>query len=160
MLLTSGDFQKGHFNTMTIGWGSLGRVWGRPFIQVFVRPPHYTFDFMEAYDTFTLCAFPDTKRYYDALQLLGSKSGRDCDKIAEAIITLIASIHIAAPGFAEAELIFECCKIYWDDLDNGNFLMPYIEEDYPNKDYSRIYFGEILAVYGEDKYRSGFNKDL
>ncbi|MFN2286084.1 MAG: flavin reductase family protein, partial [Anaerolineae bacterium] len=45
MLLTSGDFAAGHFNTMTVGWGSLGVMWRRPFVQVVVRPTRYTYGF-------------------------------------------------------------------------------------------------------------------
>jgi hypothetical protein len=56
---------------------------------------------------------------------------------------------VAAPGFAEAELILECRKIYWDDMAPGHFLDPSIEKNYPQKDYHRIYFGEIVAAYGE-----------
>ena len=70
---------------MTISWGSLGVMWGRPFVQVVVRPQRYTFEFMERYQTFTLCAFP--RQYHQALSLLGTKSGRDGDKIAEAGLT-------------------------------------------------------------------------
>ena len=31
LLLTSGDLAKGHFNAMTVGWGSLGVMWSVPF---------------------------------------------------------------------------------------------------------------------------------
>ena len=57
-LLTSGDFDKNEYNTMTVAWGSLGVMWNRPFAQVVVRPTRFTFEFMEKYDTFTLTAFP------------------------------------------------------------------------------------------------------
>ncbi len=144
LLLTSGDFAEGRFNTMTVGWGSLGAMWGRPFAQVVVRPIRYTYQFMEEHDTFTLCAFPEDCR--SALQLLGTKSGRDGDKITEAGLTPIASTRIAAPGFAEAELIIECRKIYWDDLDPARFLDSSIERHYPQKAYHRIYFGQIVAI--------------
>lgn len=150
LLLTSGDFAAGQFNAMTVGWGSLGTMWGRPFAQVVVRPIRYTYEFMEQYDTFTLCAFPE--RYRKALQLLGTSSGRDGDKIAAAGLTPIASTQVAAPGFAEAELIVECRKIYWDDLDPVHFLDPDIERNYPHKHYHRIYFGQIVALYGEGPY--------
>ena len=152
LLLTAGDFETGDFNTMTVGWGSLGTMWGRPFTQVVVRPVRYTYGFMEKYDTFTLCAFP--MHYHRALNLLGTKSGRDGDKIAEAGLTPIPSMHVAAPGFAEAELILECRKIYWDDMDPAHFLDPRIDDNYPDKDYHRIYFGQIMAVYGDRSYRS------
>ena len=46
------------YNAMTISWGSLGVMWDRPFVQVVVRPQRYTFEFMERFDTFTVCAFP------------------------------------------------------------------------------------------------------
>ena len=152
LLLTSGDFSAGRFNTMTVGWGSLGTMWGRPFAQVVVRPIRYTYQFVEEHDTFTLCAFPEDCR--SALQLLGTKSGRDVDKIAEAGLTPIASTRIAAPGFAEAELIIECRKIYWDDLDPARFLNPDIKRHYPQKAYHRIYFGQIVAIWGERSYRA------
>jgi len=152
-LLTSGDFSEKRYNTMTVGWGSLGTMWEKPFVQVVVRPSRYTFEFMEKYDSFTLCAFPD--RFRDTLLMLGSKSGRDGDKIAESGLTPIRSSKVAAPGFEEAELIIECRKIYWDDLEPAHFLDPGIEENYPEKDYHRVYFGEVLGVFGERKYREG-----
>jgi hypothetical protein len=70
-LLTSGDFAQGSYNMMTIGWGSLGVMWGRPFVQVVVRPVRYTYEFMERYDTFT--SFPAWK---PPLLGVGMKSGR------------------------------------------------------------------------------------
>lgn len=152
LVLTSGDFAKGHFNAMTVGWGSLGVMWSVPFAQVVVRPTRYTYGFTEQYDTFTLCAFP--KKYAPAVQLLGTKSGRDGNKIAEAELTPCASTQIAAPSFAEAELVIECRKMYWDDMKPAQFLDPRIERRYPNKDYHRIYFGEIVAVLGRAHHRA------
>jgi len=152
LLLTSGDFAQGHFNAMTVGWGSFGVMWGMPFVQVVVRPVRYTYEFMERYDTFTVCAFPE--EYSQALELLGSKSGRDGDKIAETGLVPIASTRVAAPSYAEAELALECHKIYWDDMENAHFLDTRMEEKYPRQDYHRIYYGEILAVSGEEKYRA------
>ncbi len=150
LLLTAGDFAAGHFNSMTVAWGGMGAMWDKPFVQVVVRPVRYTYQFMERYDTFTLCAFPEA--YRKALNLLGTKSGRDGDKIAEAGLTPIAATHVAAPAFAEADLIIECRTIYWDDLDPAHFLAPEIERNYPQKDYHRVYFGEIVAVFGDEAY--------
>jgi len=151
LLLTAGDFSARRFNAMTVGWGSLGTMWGRPFALVVVRPTRYTREFMEQYDTFTLCAFPET--YRSALNLLGTKSGRHGDKIAESGLTPIPSIQVAAPGYAQADLILECRKIYWADFDPAHFLDPRIERNYPQKDYHRIYFGEIVAIWGEEAYK-------
>jgi flavin reductase (DIM6/NTAB) family NADH-FMN oxidoreductase RutF len=151
LLLTSGDFAQKDFNAMTVGWGSIGYMWRRPFVQVVVRPVRYTYQFMEKYDTFTVCAF--SKQYHAALQLLGNKSGRDGDKIAESSLTPIRSEKVAAPAFAEAELIIECRKIYWDDIRPDHFIDPAIDMNYPRKDYHRIYFGEILAIFGEQAFK-------
>ena len=151
MLLTSGDFQAAHFNAMTVGWGSLGVMWGIPFVQVVVRPVRYTYQFMEKYATFTVCAF--SEKYAPALDLLGNKSGRDGDKISEAGLTPIASNRVAAPGYAQADLILECRKIYWDDMDKTHFLDDRLERKYPARDYHRMYYGEIVAIFGSRSYR-------
>ena len=149
-LLTSGDFNKNDFNTMTVAWGSIGTMWNKPFVQVVVRPTRYTFEFMERYDSFTLSAFQPEHR--DALMLLGSKSGRDGNKIAEAGLTPCAAALVAAPTFAEANLVIECAKIYWQDMDASHFLTENINNNYPLKDYHRMYFGEILSIRGDESY--------
>jgi len=150
LVLAAGDFRQQHFNAMTVAWGSLGVMWQKPFAQVVVRPMRYTFEFMNTYDTFTLCAF--AKTYQRALSLLGSKSGRDGDKIKEAGLTPIAATQVAAPAFMEAELIVECRKIYWQDFDPSHFLDAAIHGNYPRQDYHRIFFGEIVAITGVAAY--------
>lgn len=143
-LLTAGDFRRGDFNTMTVAWGSFGTMWNRPFAQVVVRPTRHTYGFMERHRSFTLSSFPP--EHHEALTLLGTRSGRDGDKIAVAGLTPEAATSVAAPAFAEADLVVECRTVYWDDLDPGRFLDPAIEGNYPKKDYHRVYFGEVVAV--------------
>jgi flavin reductase (DIM6/NTAB) family NADH-FMN oxidoreductase RutF len=152
LLLSSGDYAKNSFNTMTIGWGALGTMWSRPFAFVAVRHSRFTFDFMEKFNTFTLTAFPE--EYHSSLNLLGTQSGRDGDKIAESGLTPEASTSIAAPSFREAELVIECQKIYADDLNPAHFIDESIYKHYPKRDFHRIYYGEILKVFGVDKYRA------
>ena len=150
-LLTSGDYAKNHFNTMTIGWGAIGTMWSQPFAFVAVKPSRYTFEFMEQYNTFTINAFP--QEYHDALSLLGTRSGRDGDKIAASGLTPEASSVIAAPSFKEAEIVIECQKMYANDLNPAQFFKEDIFKHYPNEDYHRIYYGEILKVFGDEKYQ-------
>lgn len=150
-VLTSGDFKTGQFNAMTISWGSFGTLWDKPFAQVFVRPTRYTLEFMNKYDSFTLCAIG--KKYKSALNLLGTQSGRDGDKIKSSGLTPIPSSRVDSPCYKEAKLIVECRKTYWQDLDASHFLLPEIEYKYPNKDYHRVFFGEILAIFGSKAYR-------
>jgi flavin reductase (DIM6/NTAB) family NADH-FMN oxidoreductase RutF len=152
LLLTSGDFAAGSYNAMTVGWGSFGTMWSRPFVQVVVRQQRYTFEFIERFETFSLCAFPQA--YHDALSLLGTKSGRDQDKMVQSGLTPTAADCIAAPVYAEAELAVECRKTYWQDLDPDHFLEPGTHKHYPKQDYHRVYFGEILAISGTPVYQS------
>lgn len=150
ILLTCGDFAEGKFNTMTIGWGAVGTMWSRPFAFVAVRHSRYTFEFMKTYDTFTLTAFPE--KHHKALQYLGSHSGRDGDKIAKAGLTPEPANLVPSPAFKEAELVIECHKMYADDLNPAHFLDKSIHDVYPNRDYHRIYYGEIKFVSAAEKF--------
>jgi len=109
----------------------LGTIWDKPFAQVVVRPTRYTFKFINEYDTFTLCGFGEEHR--SAMNLIGSKSGRVCDKIKESGLTVVPSQVVAAPCFAEAQLVLECRKIYWQDFDPTHFLSPDIPTKYPQR---------------------------
>jgi len=148
-LLTAGDFAAGKYNAMTVSWGATGVLWNKPFVQVVVRPTRHTYQFIEQYPTFTLAAFDEEQR--PALNLLGVKSGRDGDKIAASGLTLMASTRVAAPGFLEAELVMECEKMYFDDLKPEHFLAGHIAPHY-HEDYHRVYYGEIKAILGTEKY--------
>jgi flavin reductase (DIM6/NTAB) family NADH-FMN oxidoreductase RutF len=148
-LLTAGTMQS--FNTMTVAWGSVGGMWEMPFVQVVVRPTRHTFGFMNEFDTFTLCSFP--AKFRKDLALLGSRSGRDGDKIALTRLTPVKSAAVAAPAFKEADLVIECRKIYWQDLDDRHFLSEKIAAQYPQMDFHRVFFGEILRVRGSREFR-------
>lgn len=149
-LLTSGDFDEGAYNTMTVAWGFFGVMWGRPVAAVVVRPTRYTYGFMEKYSTFTLCAFE--RRYRKDLQWLGTRSGRDSDKIAGTKLTVCASSQVKAPAFEEAELVVECRKIYRSDFHPDDFLDNSIDKNYLAQDYHRVYYGEILKIRGTAAY--------
>ncbi len=151
LLLACGDFSSGDFNVMTVGWGSFGVMWEKPFALVFVRPTRYTFQLMEKYPTFTLSAFPEDRR--DILDYCGSHSGRDGDKVKACGLTPQKGLAVEAPAFSEAELVVECRTIYKDDLDPARFIDRAIDTHYAKKDYHRVYFGRIVAVSGTDAWR-------
>jgi flavin reductase (DIM6/NTAB) family NADH-FMN oxidoreductase RutF len=148
-VLTAGTMEKS--NSMTVAWGSVGGMWDMPFVQVVVRPTRHTFGFINTSDTFTLCSFP--VKFRKDLAIIGSKSGRDTDKIALTHLTPVKSALVAAPCFKEADLVIECRKIYWQDLDERNFLSAKIADKYPQMDYHRVFFGEILRVRGSREFR-------
>ena len=78
-LVTAGTKEK--FNSMTISWGSMGTIWGKPMITVFIRPTRYTYEFVNSNEYFTVSFFDE--KYRDKISLIGNKSGRDIDKVKE-----------------------------------------------------------------------------
>lgn len=139
-LLTAGN--KEAYNMMTVSWGTMGELWNRKIVIVFVRPQRYTYKFMEKHDTFTLSFFND--KYRDALKLCGSKSGKDINKTAETGLTPVMNDDYVY--FKEARMTFVLKKIYYDDLKSEHFLDKTIENNYPIQDYHRFYIGEIIGT--------------
>jgi flavin reductase (DIM6/NTAB) family NADH-FMN oxidoreductase RutF len=150
-LLSAGDFAQKKFNSMVVSWGATGVMWGRPFAMCVVRPQRHTREFVEQYDTFTLCSFPQELR--KVLDVLGTKSGRDIDKINNSGLTPMAGTSVAAPIYDEAILAIECRKIYSDDFKPKHFIADYIKGMY-KKDFHRMYFGEIVAIGAAENYGS------
>ena len=142
MLITAGTPER--CNTMTASWGGLGVLWGKQTATCYIRPQRYTYEFMEAGEAFTLSFFGE--EYRKALAFCGAKSGRDVDKVKECGFTVAAGAG-DAPYFEEADLVLVCKKAYWQDLDPSHFLDPEIEKHYPQKDYHRMYIGEIVEAY-------------
>lgn len=143
LLLTAGTMED--CNMMTVAWGSIGCMWNRPMVQIVVRPQRHTLKYIEKGDCFTLCAFPE--KYRKDLQLLGSVSGRDRDKLSETGLTLKPSESVLSPGYNEADLILECRKIYRQPMDPSGFITGAGAKAYPEKDYHIIFFGEIVKAF-------------
>jgi flavin reductase (DIM6/NTAB) family NADH-FMN oxidoreductase RutF len=152
LLLAAGNYSNGDFNEMTIGWGGIGTMWNKPFVEVVVRPTRFTYGFMEDYEDFTVSAFPSEHK--KALSYLGTRSGRDGNKLAETDLSAISSQKVKSPSFEQAELTIECRTIYSADFDPTRFIDPTIEKNYPKKDYHRVYYGEIVAIFGTEKFSS------
>ncbi len=143
LLLTAGNRED--CNMMTVAWGSIGCMWAKPFAQVVVRPQRHTRGYMDQMDSFTLCAFPEA--YRKDLQTMGTRSGRDGNKLDLVELTLTDSKTVAAPSYKEADLILECRTIYYQDMDPTGFVDETIQKNYPTDDYHRIYYGEIVAAF-------------
>ena len=120
----------------------------KPFVQVVVRPQRHTRKFMDEFDTFTLCAFPE--QYRKELGTLGAISGKDGDKLSHTSLTVRKSKTVSPPSYNEASLILECRKSYRQVMDPKGFIDGSIQDNYPDADYHIIYFGEILAAFAFD----------
>ncbi|MHB9132967.1 MAG: flavin reductase family protein [Armatimonadota bacterium] len=138
-------------NVMTISWGTFGVMWGRPIAMVMVRPTRYTWDFITSAPDFTINWLPDDM--LDALRLCGSASGRTMDKFAAAGLTQDNGLVVHAPILAESILTLECRTIYRDDVKPDHFLDTSFTSMYEANDYHGLFFGEVVAATGIDRFR-------
>jgi flavin reductase (DIM6/NTAB) family NADH-FMN oxidoreductase RutF len=142
MLITAGNLDS--FNTMTASWGGMGVLWNKKVCFCVVRPTRYTYNFMEKSDYFTLSFF--TEKYRSVLNFCGTHSGKEINKIEKTGLTPVEGSK-GVVFFDEARLVIEARKIYFQDLNPENFLDDSIDDNYPEKDYHRLYLGEIIRVW-------------
>ena len=152
MLITPGV--PGRWNTMTASWGGFGHIWNMDVAFVFVRPSRHSFGFMEREEGFTLSFLGGGGR--KALEICGSRSGRDTDKAKAAEIRprafrvregAEAGDGRARVAFEEARLVISCRKVHSQDLDPKGFADDSISSSYPSKDYHRLYVGAIEGAW-------------
>lgn len=143
-------------NTMTIGWGTLGICWSKPVFIVFVRENRFTREQIDKNPEFTI-NIPIGEVDPRIMEICGSTSGRDTDKISSAGLTLVEPEMISVPGIKELPLTLEC-KIIYRQMQDLSMLQKGIKNDfYPddvdgrnmgsNKDAHVMYFGEIVDAY-------------
>ena len=143
-LITAGT--KESYNTMTASWGAMGELWNKDVCFIFIRPQRYTLEFTEREDYFTLSFFGD--EYKKALAFCGRKSGRECDKAKE---TGLTPMEIdGSMSFEESETVIVCKKLFYQDIDPEGFVDKTVDGVcYPEKDYHRMYVGEVVSCYNK-----------
>ena len=142
-LLVSGNIENA--NVMTIGWGSIGPFWGKPFFIVAIRPSRYTFKFIEKTNSFTVNV--PTKGMEKIVEFCGSVSGKDHNKILEKNLILSPSKKVDSPIITNCFLHYECKVTYKTIVSPNNLSSNVKKTHYSNADYHTIYFGEILEMY-------------
>lgn len=144
MLVTAGNEEK--YNTMTASWGGIGWLWNKPVAFIFIRPERYTHEFIEAGERLTLSFYAED--YRKALQLCGTKSGRDTDKVAETGLTPVA-LESGAMTFGEARLTLDCHKLFKASMQEANFLDKELVEKWygTHGGMHDVYVVEIDSVY-------------
>ena len=148
-ILTSGD--KKSYNSMVIGWGTIGVGFGRPIFTVFVKPERYTYEFIDKSDYFTV-SYID-KKIYNKFLAYGTKSGRDINK-EEVSGTHIKFLDDGGITFEEATEVYVCKIIAKLHPDEKEEMHPDII-DYYNKNIKAylsthphgVFIGEIVGHY-------------
>lgn len=142
-MLVSAVDEKGKANAMTASWGGVGELWGKDVVFVFIRPQRYTKEFVDKAQTLSLSFFDES--YRKMYNYMGSKSGRDFDKIKEQNLTV--TIEDGAPVFAQAEHTIIAKKLYVQRLEKECFLdKTEIEKWYKANDYHDMYIAEIINI--------------
>lgn len=142
MLINTKNDEK--VNSMTASWGGLGVLWSHDASFIFVRDSRYTAELLQKEQTYSL-SFLDHAKYAKDLSYLGTKSGRDADKLANTSLTIDYVLY--TPIIKEANYNLICKIMTAQPLELANIRDPkVIEEYYPEGGYHRFYAGEILKV--------------
>ena len=139
-LVTAGSIVD--HNSMTVSWGGVGSLWGKPVATVYIRPNRHTYGYFENNEYFTVSFYPDECR--QALNIMGSKSGRDCDKDAEAGLTAVSCGETVT--YKEARRTLLCRKLFAQDMKTENFTPEVIRKFYGTEPAHKLYIGEIIEI--------------
>ena len=131
-------------NVMTIGWATIGFLWGRPVATIMVRKSRHTFHIIEHTDEFTI-SVPQIDMNA-ALEYCGTKSGKDVDKFKACNLELFPGEKVKTPVIKLPGIHFECGIVYKSAIDPKALIDSYTHL-YPDKDFHTIYYGEIKYVY-------------
>lgn len=139
-LVTAGTLAD--HNSMTVSWGGVGCLWGKHVATVYVRPNRHTYGYFEANDHFTVSFYPE--EYKMALGIMGSKSGRDCDKDKESGLTPIPCGETVT--YQQARRTLLCRKLFAQDMDPEHFTPEVIRRFYGTEPAHKMYIGEIIEI--------------
>ena len=147
LVITAG--KEDHYNSMTSSLGGLGILFKKPTTWCILRADRYTLEMIQKEQTYTLSYFPN--EYKKQLLFLGSKSGRESDKMKEVELTSVQTPS-GDMSFKEARLIIEC-KLTEITTTNPNDFYSQEAKDWINEaykeanDYRKLVFGEITHVW-------------
>jgi flavin reductase (DIM6/NTAB) family NADH-FMN oxidoreductase RutF len=146
-VITAG--KEDHYNSMTASGGGLGLLFKKPTTWCILRANRYTLEMIQKEQTYTMSYFPN--EYKEQILFLGSKSGRDSEKMKEVELTSVQTPS-GDMSFKEARLIIEC-KLTALTTANPNDFCTQEAKDYLNEaykeasDYRKYVFGEITHVW-------------
>ena len=145
-------------NSMTIAWGQVGIEWGKMFFTTYIRHGRFTHEQIEATKEFTVSIpLERTPEIAKAVGYIGSRSGREIDKLTDMNLTLLYGKEVKSPAIKELPLTLECKVIYQQEQNIDNIPQEIKDSCYPqnvpsdnpmaNKDYHTVYYGEIVNAY-------------
>ena len=137
--------ENGKVNTMTIGWGSLGVIWGKQIFTVMVRDSRFTKSAMDHTSEFTV-SIPMDDKLKSELGFCGSNSGKETDKIKECGLLLIDSEKVTVPTVSCNGVAIECRTVYRQRMDADALDSEIRKKWYSDGDMHTLYYGEIVNI--------------
>ena len=120
----------GKHNPITLGWAMQTSI-DPPMLAISIGLARYSHDVFRAADEFVI-AMPSEHQQAETM-LFGTRSGRDCDKLAEASAKLQPAAAIDGVLLADAVANFECRKV--GELRTGDH---------------RIFVGQIVCSHANE----------
>jgi flavin reductase (DIM6/NTAB) family NADH-FMN oxidoreductase RutF len=141
--------KEGNYNSMVGSGGGLGMLFKKPTTWCLLRTDRYTLEIIRKEQTYTLSYFPN--EYKEQMLFLGSKSGRDSEKMKEVKLSSVQTPS-GDMTFKEATLIIECNLTAITTPNPNDFYSQeskdYIDEAYKDaNEYRKLVFGEITRVW-------------
>jgi len=144
-LLLGATGSNGRSNAMIIGWGTVGVIWGVPVWVVLVRPSRYTYTLIEELGVFTVNV--PTPQMKELVTICGTRSGRDMDKLAQAKTSV--GEKVTCVTLEECSVVYECKVVHHNDLLPQNLIPDIKSRAYPQGDFHRLYYGQIMGTFAE-----------
>jgi flavin reductase (DIM6/NTAB) family NADH-FMN oxidoreductase RutF len=146
-VITAG--KENHYNSMIASGGGMGLLFMKPTTWCILRADRYTLEMIQKEQTYTLSYFPN--EYKEQILFLGSKSGRDSEKMKEVELTSVQA-PAGDMSFKEARLILECKLTALTTANPNDFytqeIKDAINEAYKEANvYRKFVFGEITHVW-------------
>ena len=136
--------KEDHYNSMIGSGGGLGLLFKKPTTWCLIRADRYTLEMIQKEQTYTMSYFPD--EYKKQMLFLGSKSGRDSEKMKEVELTSVQTPS-GDMSFKEARLIIEC-KLTQITTPNPNDFYSQEAKDYINEAYKDAKRLSQICIWG------------
>ncbi len=159
-VLTAGNDSL--YNSMAASWEALALYFNSPTIMNLIGAKRYTLEFIRKHKTYTLSFLPE--QYKDEVFALGSKSGRNSNKMKETKLT-----HVTTPlgniAYQEASVVVECQLFEITTVNPNDFYSEegkkFVEKAYSEaQDYHKLVYGKITKMWvqrGSNRSLAKFN---
>jgi flavin reductase (DIM6/NTAB) family NADH-FMN oxidoreductase RutF len=146
-VITAG--KQDHYNSMVGSGGGLGMLFKKPYTWCILREDRYTLEIIQKEQVYTMSYF--SNEYKKQMLFLGSKSGRDSEKMKEVKLSSVQTPS-GNISFKEVRLIIECKLTALITPSLNDFCTQeakdFIIEAYKEaNNYRKFVFGEITHVW-------------